>query len=1340
MNRITSTISLASGAFQTLERSQIPIIESRPQSLDALIQLISAVGLKPFKKLWDEEDELELDEFVEEAMGVLLEFVRDSEELVVREKHGEFYWMRQGDGRHLDVDDSSSDCQGSDALSAHSVHISDHDEETDENTSGIVYGADESLLLQNDTIPLSGSIASDLYEHDLRLPPPIPPKVLRSQLESLFKRIDANSNGGLDFGEFSEFFVNALEGERKMKLLQLDDQCYILGETKRTTEQDRKNCHKDKILKLCIDEDNSTYYSLSEHGQVKRWLYVKSTASFVFLSNMSSVTNRVLDIQLYRKWIVFSDIARRFLFFDRVSGELTYTLVGRNGNKFKVRNGFENQNFVSNVRRQLAVQTSKTKDVSATLERMKSLSQRDKSTDLIEFKKNMQRKSYLKSYKRKLFGKKSTSMGAQHEKKHRVYILESLGQNGGIPMSFKITKFKENEFDHHIPAQDVLVIGTDAGTLKSYDISKIFQDDESIITKHKSDCMLYPLKQTDKEHEGWISCLEVDPKEKVVISGSWDCTLKIFSLQYLSHLRTLVGHKKPIYRLQYDPKTQLIASVGREREIFLWKPHSPSAIDIFIGHESPVVDVAFNSKEGQLVSLSEADQVIKVWDLMMYKCIQTIPVQLEYGFLQGDLSCISVDETKNILATGNFVHGYSKIITWEMKKNMNEVSQEYFGHKTSVVKLLWNARDKELVSCDQHSIAVWNCFTGKQIFKFHVDEQIVDMCFDHLMRRIVVSFAESKFVRIYNFYNGQCLKTLMNETSEKEVTYLRFVNLVAQREKVILGGTEEGLVLKWNDSEDVNEDILMRYERSRFAVTCFELCPPDNLIVGYEDGSVWLISFVHGKTRIKKPYQPGRMPVPLLRNDSLRANIQQAGKSVISKISEESMRARKDSLMEQNQKENAQVEAFAFLPKKKPILVCAQGNGLITFFSALDLKHLYAFRATEDAKDGVCCLSVSQDNNIMITGDSQGYICVYDISRIVDPQKRRKQKPEVNPGDVQFKLKFRAFNTNGVTSVVFADALNCILAGGGEKYSCMYTLQGRIIGVYGQTMLWNVESPNSWGVEMMDGVNDKFGFGSADTNTNADDYQVDSSEDGMSVTNSQRRMPLPPRSRSVSPLAARKDLYQVSSSPLLQLLPTRDSSSPPTADMTEGDIISLNDLPTGVHSPIQKRSCSQASQLTPRAQSPVVSSSLMGHVAKALSPIQRSLSRERSDPSMNSGDARPDSWSRLRQSAPAAPGSATMSDFDNLETFIQQQIRFKNRLLEKETVQLPTLAKKTQKSELQNLAVHHHRARSQAAFEHQFRKGRGYEKRLFSYLEVEKTFVNSSMFGNWKNGDGSWMR
>ena len=115
-------------------------------------------------------------------------------------------------------------------------------------------------------------------------------------------------------------------------------------------------------------------------------------------------------------------------------------------------------------------------------------------------------------------------------------------------------------------------------------------------------------------HTDWVSSVKFyqDTKNPIVVSASWDKTIKVWDNQTMSLKHTFVGHKAQINSLDMAPKTSYLASGGKDGLAIIW-----NLVDgKFLGQtevESPINCVLFAPKKYWLVLGTETG--IRVWDL-----------------------------------------------------------------------------------------------------------------------------------------------------------------------------------------------------------------------------------------------------------------------------------------------------------------------------------------------------------------------------------------------------------------------------------------------------------------------------------------------------------------------------------------------------------------------------------------------------------------------------------------------------------------------------------------------------------------------------------------------------
>jgi len=122
------------------------------------------------------------------------------------------------------------------------------------------------------------------------------------------------------------------------------------------------------------------------------------------------------------------------------------------------------------------------------------------------------------------------------------------------------------------------------------------------------------------QHTDWVSCVRYfhDAKKPIVVSASWDKTIKVWDNSVMALKHTFVGHKAQINTLDLAPNTNFIASGGRDGKVNIWNLVEGRHLEE-IDAESPVNVVLFASKLYWLVIGTE--EGIKVYDLPNKKFI-----------------------------------------------------------------------------------------------------------------------------------------------------------------------------------------------------------------------------------------------------------------------------------------------------------------------------------------------------------------------------------------------------------------------------------------------------------------------------------------------------------------------------------------------------------------------------------------------------------------------------------------------------------------------------------------------------------------------------------------------
>ena len=126
-------------------------------------------------------------------------------------------------------------------------------------------------------------------------------------------------------------------------------------------------------------------------------------------------------------------------------------------------------------------------------------------------------------------------------------------------------------------------------------------------------------------HTEQVTSLAFSPDGKILISGSYDRTIRLWNVRKRKELGTLKGDDS-VYTVAFSPDGQYIASGSKDSTIILWPLYSDESPRTLTGHSKAVFSVAFSADSKMLVSGS-ADGKIKMWRVSTGELIETLPEQ-----------------------------------------------------------------------------------------------------------------------------------------------------------------------------------------------------------------------------------------------------------------------------------------------------------------------------------------------------------------------------------------------------------------------------------------------------------------------------------------------------------------------------------------------------------------------------------------------------------------------------------------------------------------------------------------------------------------------------------------
>ncbi|ORY28626.1 WD40-repeat-containing domain protein [Naematelia encephala] len=167
-------------------------------------------------------------------------------------------------------------------------------------------------------------------------------------------------------------------------------------------------------------------------------------------------------------------------------------------------------------------------------------------------------------------------------------------------------------------------------TIKMWDLTGLPESVSSTTTTPSKPKSL----ATIRAHEKDINSLDLSPNDKFLASGSQDKTVKLFSVDFdesaaggasgaIKLAGTCNGHRRGVWTVKFSKVDKVVATGAADRTVKLWSLDDFTCLKTFEGHTNSVLRVDFLSMGQQLVT-SSSDGLVKLWNIRDEQCIKTL--------------------------------------------------------------------------------------------------------------------------------------------------------------------------------------------------------------------------------------------------------------------------------------------------------------------------------------------------------------------------------------------------------------------------------------------------------------------------------------------------------------------------------------------------------------------------------------------------------------------------------------------------------------------------------------------------------------------------------------------
>ena len=276
-----------------------------------------------------------------------------------------------------------------------------------------------------------------------------------------------------------------------------------------------------------------------------------------------------------------------------------------------------------------------------------------------------------------------------------------------------------------------------------------------------------PPQNTYKGHSSWryvrslmdhtwpVLSLAMSSDNQYLVSGSADCTLKIWELTTSRLIATLNGHSEPVSAVAITPDNRWIVSGSSDNTVKIWELSTGELISNLKGHSDSIYSVAI-SPDSQTIASGSWDNTIKFWDIPS-------SIALKAGQQQHSLTghvdwvySLAFSPDGTMLASGSWDR---TIKLWDMANG--QLIRSLLGHSDRIFSVAFSPRSPLLASASwDKTIRLWDLSTGNVINTLigHKD-RVFSLAF-HPEENILVSSSWDNTIKLWNLDSGKPITTL----------------------------------------------------------------------------------------------------------------------------------------------------------------------------------------------------------------------------------------------------------------------------------------------------------------------------------------------------------------------------------------------------------------------------------------------------------------------------------------------------------------------------------------------------------------------------------------------------
>jgi WD40 repeat protein len=279
-----------------------------------------------------------------------------------------------------------------------------------------------------------------------------------------------------------------------------------------------------------------------------------------------------------------------------------------------------------------------------------------------------------------------------------------------------------------------------------------------------------------KGHKSAVTALCLSSDNLLALTGSGDCTLRLWDLATGQSLRTFHGHEHVVLSACFSSDYRWALSASCDNSIKLWNVGTGECVRNLQVHEyeeeeysdpdTVRLNFACLSSDSKFV-LSASDDALRFWDLNSGECLRSFE-----GESGAKALCLSSDNIWAFTGSNGWYGNDDKtVLQWHVETG--KCVRTFEGHAQAVNSVCVTANNRLLLSgSDDRTLRVWDVATGRclRILSGH-SNAVKCVCLSADGSR-AISGSDDGTMRVWDVGTGQCIRTFDVHTGGVHSVYL----------------------------------------------------------------------------------------------------------------------------------------------------------------------------------------------------------------------------------------------------------------------------------------------------------------------------------------------------------------------------------------------------------------------------------------------------------------------------------------------------------------------------------------------------------------------------------------